>query len=103
MKTEEQERKEKIAMIRRHVIIVLLFCIVFALISSRWGGLLQNYIQSHKCFLLLLVVGIILYISWAFPVFFRDYKQNLRRTWYFFLVIGVVLLLKESGFQPNDW
>jgi hypothetical protein len=103
MKTEEQERKEKIAMIRRHVIRVLLFCIVFALILSKWGVQLQNYIQSHKWFLLLLVVGIILYISWAFPVFFRDYKQNLRRTWYFFLVIGVVLLLKESGFQTNDW
>ncbi|MES9684379.1 type II toxin-antitoxin system SpoIISA family toxin, partial [Gottfriedia acidiceleris] len=38
-----------------------------------------------------------------FKKFFNIHKQNLRRTWYFFFIVGVVLLLNQRGFNVNEW
>ena len=49
------------------------------------------------------ILAVILYISWAFKDFFKNHKQNLRRTWYFFFIVGVVLLLNDTGFNVKEW
>ncbi|MEH7121268.1 type II toxin-antitoxin system SpoIISA family toxin, partial [Neobacillus vireti] len=47
--------------------------------------------------------AVIVYISWGFKDFFANHKQNLRRTWYFFFIVGVVLLLNQTGLDAKDW
>jgi hypothetical protein len=103
MKSEEQERKELRAKLVKHLLLIIIFSIIVGLIGHTWGTAIYSFIQSNKWLLLLFVTGSILYISWAEPVLFRDYKQSLRRTWYFVLIIGILILLKESGFEINSW
>ena len=45
----------------------------------------------------------IFYISWTFKDFYKKNQQNLRKTWYFFFIVGVVLLFNETGFDLNEW
>jgi Toxin SpoIISA, type II toxin-antitoxin system len=61
------------------------------------------FLMDHKWEVLLLFATIIVYISWMHGKWFRKHKQNLRRTWYTFYIVGVALLLKENGFMESGW
>ena len=68
-----------------------------------WGNAILSFTQENKWFILIGFSAIILYISWTFKDFFRKHQQNLRRTWYFFFIVGVVLLLNHTGFNVKEW
>ena len=68
-----------------------------------WGDFILSFTQENKWFILTGFCAVILYISWTFKDFFKKNQQNLRKTWYFFFIVGVVLLLNETGFDLNEW
>lgn len=103
LKTSDKERKELIQSLIKHLVYILIISILGLIIWSIWGKSIEKFIQNKKWFLLLFVTSTVLYISWVMPVLFKEYKQNLRRTWYFVLIVGMLILLKESGFDTTNW
>ncbi|PDZ39780.1 sporulation protein SpoIISA [Bacillus cereus] len=86
----------------RRVSPLLLFLLLW-FIGGMWAKTLLHFVEKQKWFILIGFSGLIVYASWAFPTFFRKYKQNLRRTWYFLFIIGIVLLLQDTGFDTKNW
>ncbi|PEJ58019.1 sporulation protein SpoIISA [Bacillus sp. AFS002410] len=84
------------------VILVVVIAVSFWL-KLKWGNSIFSFIQEYKWIILVIISGIILYISWAFFEFFKKYRQNLRKTWYFFFIVGIVLLLNQNGFEIKEW
>lgn len=80
------------------IIVTILFFIM-----KEWKELILLFIIKNKWIILIGFSAMILYISWAFSEFFNKRKQNLRRTWYFLFIIGIVLLLNETGFDVKEW
>lgn len=58
---------------------------------------------KHKWDVLLIYIAIMVYISWMHGKWFIKHKQNLRRTWYTFFIIGIALLFRENGFIDSSW
>ncbi|MGX9135930.1 type II toxin-antitoxin system SpoIISA family toxin [Rummeliibacillus sp. JY-2-4R] len=89
------------------IILKIAFPIIVLLIAffikENWVNQITEFISINKWFLLIGMTTIILYISFVFPDIFRKYKQSLRRTWYFFFIFGIVLILKNSGFEEDQW
>ncbi len=85
------------------IVIPIILVIVLLIVKMRWGNAILSFTQENKWFILIGFSAIILYISWAFKDFFRKHKQNLRRTWYFFFIVGVVLLINHTGFNVKEW
>jgi hypothetical protein len=85
--------------------IIIPIILVFVLLTEKniWGKSILTFTQENKWFILTGFSAAILYISWAFEVFFKNHKQNLRRTWYFFFIVEAVLLLNQTGFNVNEW
>lgn len=83
--------------------IPIILVIVLFIIKKVWGDFILSFTQENKWFMLIGFCGVILYISWAFKDFYKKNQQNLRKTWYFFFIVGVVLLLNETGFDLNEW
>src|SRR5213080_5437865 len=85
------------------IVIPIILVIVLLIVKMRWGNAILLFTQENNWFILTGVLAIILYISWTFKDFFRKHKQNLRRTWYFFFIVGVVLLINRTGFNVKEW
>ncbi|MCQ6282162.1 type II toxin-antitoxin system SpoIISA family toxin [Bacillus sp. EB600] len=85
------------------IVIPIILVTVLLIVKMKWGNVILSFTQENKWFILIGFSAIILYISWAFKDFFRRHKQNLRRTWYFFFIIGVVLLINHTGFNVKEW
>lgn len=83
--------------------IPIFFVIVMFIVKIMWGNSILSFTQENKWFILIVFSAVILYISWAFKDFFKNHKQNLRRTWYFFFIVGIVLLLNHTGFNVKEW
>jgi hypothetical protein len=88
---------------RRSQIFWPLLLVFLAIILFGFKEPVLNFISKNKWLLLVVVTAIILYISWGFSEVFNKYKQNLRRTWYFIFILGVVLLLDDMGFNADEW
>ena len=84
-------------------VIPIILVIVLFIIKKVWGDFILSFTQENKWFMLTGFCATILYISWTFKDFFKKNQQNLRKTWYFFFIVGVVLLLNEIGFDLNEW
>ncbi|MGW5955747.1 type II toxin-antitoxin system SpoIISA family toxin [Bacillus mycoides] len=85
------------------IIIPIILVIVLLIVKMIWGNSILSFTQKNKWFILTGFSALILYISWAFEDFFKKHKQNLRKTWYFFFIVGVVLLLNHTGFDVKEW
>ncbi|MEH7097257.1 type II toxin-antitoxin system SpoIISA family toxin [Neobacillus vireti] len=85
------------------IFIPIFLAIILLIVKKIWGDSLLSYTQEHKWFILTGFTAVILYISWAFKDFFSNHKQNLRRTWYFLFIVGIVLLLTQTGFNVKEW
>ena len=85
------------------IAIPIILVIVLFIIKKVWGDFILSFTQENKWIILTGFCGVILYISWAFKDFFKKNQQNLRKTWYFFFIVGVVLLLNDTGFDLNEW
>lgn len=84
------------------IVIPIILVIVMLIVKMKWGNSILSFTQENKWFILTGFSAVILYISWTFKDFFKNHKQNLRRTWYFFFIVGVVLLL-NTGFNVKEW
>ena len=84
-------------------VIPIILVIVLFIIKKMWGDLILSFTQENKWFMLTGFCAVILYISWTFKEFYKKNQQNLRKTWYFFFIVGVLLLLNETGFDLNEW
>ena len=84
-------------------VIPIILVIVLFIIKKVWGDFILSFTQENKWFMLTGFCAVILYISWTFKDFYKKNQQNLRKTWYFFFIVGVVLLLNETGFDLNEW
>jgi len=100
-KSEFWTKERKIFLAKIILPVLLLICSI--LLTKIWGDPIYSSVQENKWLILLFVTFIILYTSWTFPSFFKTYNQNLRRTWYFFFILGIVLLLYQSGFDIGEW
>ncbi|HWL22394.1 MAG TPA: type II toxin-antitoxin system SpoIISA family toxin [Ureibacillus sp.] len=100
-KSEFWTKERKIFLAKIILPVLLLICSI--LLTKIWGDPIYSSVQENKWLILLFVTFIILYTSWTFPSFFKTYNQNLRRTWYFFFILGIVLLLYQSGFDIGGW
>ncbi|MEH7415358.1 type II toxin-antitoxin system SpoIISA family toxin [Neobacillus drentensis] len=85
------------------IVIPLILVIILLFVKMIWQDTILSYTQENKWFILTVFSAVILYISWAFKDFFTSHKQNLRRTWYFLFIVGVVLLLNQTGFDVTEW
>ncbi|MFD1736184.1 type II toxin-antitoxin system SpoIISA family toxin [Bacillus salitolerans] len=103
MKTKEQEKAERRKKNIRHGIAVIGFILSILFVRTGWGTSTLSFIQDNKYLMLLLITTLIVYLSWTEPVFFREYKQNLRRSWYFFFFVGMIILINETGFDTANW
>lgn len=90
-------------LLNKKVLGPIILIIVLFLVKLIWGDSILSFTQKNKWFILIGFAAVILYISWAFEGFFKKHKQNLRRTWYFLFIIGVVLLLNQTGFNVQEW
>ncbi|MFJ7852335.1 type II toxin-antitoxin system SpoIISA family toxin [Peribacillus frigoritolerans] len=81
----------------------LLLLLFLGFIGGLWANTLLHFVEKQKWFILIGFSGLIVYASWAFPAFFRKHKQNLRRTWYFLFILGIVMLLQDTGFDTRNW
>lgn len=90
-------------LLNKKVLGPIILIIVLFLVKLLWGDSILSFTQKNKWFILIGFAAVILYISWAFEEFFKKHKQNLRRTWYFLFIIGVVLLLNHTGFNVQEW
>lgn len=84
-------------------LIPIILVIVLFIIKKVWGDFILSFTQENKWFMLTGFCAVILYISWTFKDFYKKNQQNLRKTWYFFFIVGVVLLFNETGFDLNEW
>ncbi|MGG0731605.1 type II toxin-antitoxin system SpoIISA family toxin [Bacillus paramycoides] len=85
------------------IVIPIISVMALLIVKMMWGTSILSFIQENKWFILTGFSACILYISWAFEDFFKNHKQNLRKTWYFFFIIGIVLLLNHTGFNVKEW
>lgn len=100
-KREKWTKNRIIFLIKIILPFVLLFC--FFILTKVFGDQIISSMQDNKWSILIVITFFILYTSWTFPKFFRTYIQNLRRTWYFFFIVGIILLLYQSGFDLEEW
>ncbi|PET65299.1 sporulation protein SpoIISA [Bacillus sp. AFS001701] len=99
----EEPKKIFATFLRKSIFIPIILILVLYLVNMMFGNDILKFFQQNKWFILSVFSGIILYTSWVFKKFFNIHKQNLRRTWYFFFIVGVVLLLNQRGFNVNEW
>jgi hypothetical protein len=85
------------------IFVPIILAILLLIVKEFWGESLLSFTQENKWFILTGFAAVILYISWAFKDFFTNHKQNLRRTWYFLFIVGIVLLLTQTGFTVKEW
>ena len=85
------------------IIIPIILVIVLLIVKKLWGNSILSFTQVNKWIILTGFCAVILYISWAFKDFFKKNQQNLRKTWYFIFIVGVVLLLNDTGFNVDEW
>lgn len=85
------------------IIVPLILLFISIKVMKKWGNQILYYTQDNKWLILVGIALIIIYTSWTFPNFFKKHNQNLRRTWYFFFIVGMVLLLNQSGFDVKEW
>ena len=85
------------------IIIPIILVIVLLIVKELWGNSILSFTQVNKWIVLTGFCAVILYISWAFKDFFKKNQQNLRKTWYFIFIVGVVLLLNDTGFNVGEW
>ncbi|WP_152657594.1 type II toxin-antitoxin system SpoIISA family toxin [Oceanobacillus sp. CFH 90083] len=85
------------------LLVIPIFVLLFVYISASYGDRIISFFQFNKWTLLICFILVIVLISWLFPVYFKNHKQNLRRTWYSLFIIGTVLLVNENGFDPEQW
>ena len=85
------------------IVIPIILVIVLFIVKKLWGDSILSFTQENKWIILTGFCAVILYISWAFKDFFKKNQQNLRKTWYFFFIVGVVLLLNDTGFNVKEW
>ncbi len=95
-----KDKEEKLLLKISILIITLLTAFI---VLGNWSNRIIVLIHENVWLLVIGIAIIILYISWIFPEFFREYKQSLRRTWYFFFIFGIVIILKENGFEEEQW
>lgn len=88
---------------KKPFILKMVIPIILVLVLLTCGKSILTFTQENKWLILTGFSAIILYISWAFETFFKNNKQNLRRTWYFFFILGVVLMLNHTGFNAKEW
>ncbi|CAM5220267.1 hypothetical protein UACE39S_05893 [Ureibacillus acetophenoni] len=100
-KRETWTKKRIIFLTKITLPFVLLFCSI--LLNVLFGNQIISSIQDNKWSILITITFFILYTSWTFPEFFRKYNQNLRRTWYFFFILGSISLIYQSGFDIEEW
>ncbi|MED4676790.1 type II toxin-antitoxin system SpoIISA family toxin [Bacillus nitratireducens] len=100
--SEKWYKKPRNKMILK-IIIPIILVIVLLIVKMIWGNSILSFTQKNKWLILTGFSALILYISWAFEDFFKKHKQNLRKTWYFFFIVGIVLLLNHTGFNVNEW
>jgi uncharacterized membrane protein SirB2 len=84
-------------------VVPIILVIALMIIKKMWGDIILTFTQENKWFILTGFCAVILYINWAYKEFYKKNQQNLRKTWYFFFIVGVVLLLNETGFDLNEW
>ncbi len=85
------------------IIIPFILIIVLLIVKKVLGDLILSFTQETKWYILTGFCAVILYISWTFNDFFKKNQQNLRKTWYFFFIVGVVLMLNDTGFNVKEW
>ncbi|PFH88631.1 type II toxin-antitoxin system SpoIISA family toxin [Bacillus sp. AFS088145] len=102
MENTQDESKTLLTTKKRILIPVILILLLF-LLNMVFGEYIIKFFQQNKWIILTVFLAIILYTSWTFKKFFNNQKQNLRRTWYFFFILGVVLFLNQRGFNVNEW
>lgn len=100
--TEKWSQKQSNKVFLKFAIPVILAIILF-FVKILWGNSILLFTQKHKWSILIGFLVIILYISLAFKNFFMNQRQNLRRTWYFIFIYGLVLSLSHAGFNVNEW
>ncbi|NRD79620.1 type II toxin-antitoxin system SpoIISA family toxin [Bacillus sp. BRMEA1] len=85
------------------ILIPIILVIILLIVKMLWAHSILFFIQENKWFILILFSAVNLYISWAFKNFYTKHKQNLRKTWYFLFIVGMVLLLNQTGFDEKQW
>ncbi|CRK83211.1 type II toxin-antitoxin system SpoIISA family toxin [Neobacillus massiliamazoniensis] len=85
------------------MVIPIILVLVLITEKKMLGTSILTFTQENKWLILIGFSAVILYISWAFEAFFKKHKQNLRKTWYFFFIVGVVLFLDHTGFNVKEW
>lgn len=85
------------------IVIPIILVIVLFIIKKVWGDSILSFMQANKWIILTGFCAVILYISWTFKDFFKKNQQNLRKIWYFFFIVGIVLLLNDTGFNVKEW
>ncbi|GIO24140.1 type II toxin-antitoxin system SpoIISA family toxin [Oceanobacillus sp. J11TS1] len=85
------------------LLIIPISVLLFVYISVSYGSGIISFFQSNKWTLLICFILVIVLISWLFPSYFKNHKQNLRRTWYFLFIIGIVLIISGIGFDQEHW
>jgi hypothetical protein len=98
----EEPSREKTWIVWKIIAPIAMMIVIFVL-NAFLGKHIFIFAQSDKWYLLIGFAAVMLYCSWAFPDFFRHYKQNLRRTWYFLFLLGIVFMLTDKGFHTADW
>lgn len=74
------------------------------ILAYLWFGTnVLSFILTFKWVILIGVAGTILYVNWLFPDWVKLNKQNIRRSWYFLLMIGIVFIFQSNGFNPMQW
>ena len=102
-RSQEESAKWYLNKMFLKIVIPIILVIVLFIVMKLWGDLIFSFTQENKWIILTGFCAVIVYISWAFKDFFRKSQQNLRKTWYFFFIVGVVLLLTDTGFNVEEW
>ncbi|WP_156178042.1 type II toxin-antitoxin system SpoIISA family toxin [Bacillus sp. SA1-12] len=85
------------------IVVPIVIVAVLLFVMNQWNKAVLTFIIKHKWLMLIGFTAAILYCSWAFSEFFNKQRQNLRRTWYFLFLIGIVFMLSETGFDAQKW
>ena len=102
-RSQEESAKWYLNKMFLKIVIPIILVIVLFIVMKLWGDVIFSFTQENKWIILTGFCAVIVYISWAFKDFFRKSQQNLRKTWYFFFIVGVVLLLTDTGFNVDEW
>ena len=102
-RSQEESAKWYLNKMFLKIVIPIILVIVLFIVMKLWGDSIFSFTQENKWIILTGFCAAIVYISWAFKDFFRKNQQNLRKTWYFFFIVGVVLLLTDTGFNVEEW